>query len=133
MRGEDFWGRSEVSGMLGLRMGLVLLGCLLWSCCRTVAVMSAVPLVKRDVIVWEYTPTFTRSLAFYFFGGLYSLLPDLAFVFLLLTEVFLIGLRFASLSFSVRGQLLVSNKRRSVRRSIEACVSRKTCTLIVFS
>ena len=95
--------------------------------------MSAVPLVKRDVIVWEYTPTFTRSLAFYFFGGLYSLLPDLAFVFLLLTEVFLIGLRFASLSFSVRGQLLVSNKRRSVRRSIEACVSRKTCTLIVFS
>ena len=119
--------------MLGQRMGLVLLGCLPWSYCRTVAVISAGPLVKRDLIAWGYSPTFTRSLALYFFLGLYSLLPDLAFVFLLLTEVFLIGLRFASLSFSVRGQLLVSNKRRGVRRSIEACVSRKTCTLIVSS
>ena len=69
VRGEDFWGRSAVSGMLGQRMGLVILRCLLWSCCRTVAVMGAVQLVKRDVIAWEYSRTFTRSLALYFFFG----------------------------------------------------------------
>ena len=65
--GEDLCACAELLGILGQFMGLFLVGCLLLSFCRTVSVMGAVPLDRRDYIACEYSPTFTRRLALSYF------------------------------------------------------------------